>query len=81
MTDYQRLIEKMQYGSKMIKSGKWSAGDYYLDLADFFDSLEPSKGVDVVTSKWIQHGGHFNFTKDAEELRFLAKKKGDKNLP
>ena len=74
MTDYQRLIEKMQYGSKMIKSGKWTVKEYYLDLADFFDSLEPSSGVDVLNIRGVKHGGHFNFKRDAEELRMLAKK-------
>tara|TARA_Y100000310_G_C20127903_1_gene554495 strand:+ start:153 stop:389 length:237 start_codon:yes stop_codon:yes gene_type:complete len=78
MTDYQRLIGKMQEGSKLIKSGKWSVKDYYLDLADFFDSLEPSRGVDIVMHRGHKHGGAFNFTDDAEDLRRLAKNYGSK---
>ena len=80
MTDYQKLIQKMQSGSKMIRSGRWSVKDYYLDLAEFFDSLSPAKGVDTTIYSGVKHGGYFNFTQDAEDLRILAKREGtDRN--
>lgn len=73
-SDYNRMLEKMKEGSQKIKEGKWSLSEYYEELADFFDSLDPSSGIDVVDIRGVKYGGHFNFKRDAEDLRMLAKK-------
>ena len=68
------MLAKIKSGSQRIKGGEWTLADFYNDLAVFFDSLEPSTGVDVVEVRGVKHGGYFNFKRDAEELRMLAKK-------
>ena len=74
MSDFNQLTVKIKYGSALVSTKKWRLSDYYLYMAEYFESLTPSSGTDVVTIKGVKYGGYYNFRNDAEELRMLAMK-------
>ena len=58
------LMTEITKYSSMIRSKKITLSDYYFKMADFFNSIEPSKG---------QHMGNwFDFKNDAQDFKQLA---------
>ena len=60
------LLNEIKTSSSKVKSGEWTLSDYYFRMTDYFNQIEPSTGTD--------QGIVFDFKKDAEEFRLLAKK-------
>ena len=61
---FNNLMNKIKTGTSKVKSGKWTLSDYYFKMSDFFNQIEPSKGIHMT--------GAFNFKEDAEEFKQLA---------
>ena len=61
---YNSLIERIKTGITKMKNNSWTKSDYFFNISEFFNSIEPSKGIHI--------GEKFNFKKDSEELKQIA---------
>ena len=62
---FNDLMKEIITSSSKVSSKEWSLSDYYFRMSDYFNQLKPSNGNDF--------GMPFDFEKDAEEFRLLAK--------
>ena len=67
---YNKLMKRIKTGITKMKNNSWTKSDYFFNISDYFNSIEPSKGIHI--------GQKFNFKKDAEELKHIAIKELDK---
>ena len=61
---FNELMEHIKAGTLNIKRGKWTLSDYCFKLCDFFNKIEPKKG--------IHQGAPFDFSKDADDIKQKA---------